>query len=98
MSSTHSSAACGQAIIPSVKTIKEAQMARKVLILVGTKKGAFIFEGDETRRSWKLNGPHCQTWPINHLIGDPETGTIYGAGGAEWFGPAVWRSADLGET
>ena len=31
-------------------------------------------------------------------IADPETGTIYGAGGNEWFGPAVWRSTDLGAT
>jgi photosystem II stability/assembly factor-like uncharacterized protein len=73
-------------------------MARKVLILVGTKKGAFIFESDEARRSWTLSGPHCQTWPINHLVADPESGMLYGAGGAEWFGPAVWRSADLGKT
>ena len=35
---------------------------------------------------------------MNHVVGDPETGAIYGAGGNEWFGPAVWKSTDLGET
>jgi photosystem II stability/assembly factor-like uncharacterized protein len=73
-------------------------MARKVLILVGTKKGAFILESDAKRRSWSLSGPFCDTWPMNHVIGDPATGAIYGGGGNEWFGPAVWRSSDLGKT
>ena len=71
-------------------------MAKKVLILLGTKKGAFILESDTERRSWELRGPHCATWPMNHVIADPTTGTIYGGGGNEWFGPAVWRSTDLG--
>jgi photosystem II stability/assembly factor-like uncharacterized protein len=35
---------------------------------------------------------------MNHVVADPATGTIYGAGGAEWFGPAVWKSTDLGAT
>ena len=71
-------------------------MAKRVLILLGTKKGAFIVEGDALRRSWELRGPFCETWPMNHVIADPATGTIYGGGGEAWFGPAVWRSEDLG--
>lgn len=73
-------------------------MAEKVLVLLGTKKGAFIAESDADRRSWKLRGPFCETWPMNHVVADPKTGTIWGAGGNEWFGPAVWKSTDLGET
>ncbi len=73
-------------------------MAEKVLVLLGTKKGAFIAESDADRRNWKLRGPFCETWPINHVVADPATGTIWGAGGNEWFGPAVWKSTDLGET
>jgi hypothetical protein len=49
-------------------------MADKVFLLIGTKKGAFIAESDAGRRSWSLRGPFCDTWPINHLIGDPATG------------------------
>jgi|EndMetStandDraft_9_1072997.scaffolds.fasta_scaffold77657_1 photosystem II stability/assembly factor-like uncharacterized protein len=73
-------------------------MTAKVLILIGTKKGAFILESDASRRSWELRGPLCDTWPTQHVVGDPESGAIYGGGGNEWFGPAVWKSTDLGET
>ncbi len=73
-------------------------MVKKVLTLIGTKKGAFILESDESRRTWKLRGPFCEAWPIHHMAGDPATGTIYAGGGNEWFGPAVWKSTDLGES
>jgi photosystem II stability/assembly factor-like uncharacterized protein len=71
-------------------------MAKKVLVLVGTKKGAFVLESDAERRSWHLRGPYCETWPMNHVVADADTATIYGGGGNEWFGPAVWKSTDLG--
>ena len=70
----------------------------KVLVLIGTKKGAFILESDDGRRSWHLRGPYCETWPMYHVAADPSNGTIYGGGGNDWFGPAVWKSTDLGET
>jgi photosystem II stability/assembly factor-like uncharacterized protein len=73
-------------------------MTTKVLVLLGTRKGAFTLESGAERRSWRLRGPYCETWPMNHVIADAATGTIYGAGGNEWFGPAVWRSTDLGAT
>lgn len=73
-------------------------MAKQVLLLLGTRKGTFILQSDATRREWQLRGPFCETWPINHAIGDPETGAIHAGGGNAWFGPAVWTSTDLGET
>jgi photosystem II stability/assembly factor-like uncharacterized protein len=73
-------------------------MTNKVLILVGTKKGAFVLESDAARQSWELRGPYCETWPMNHVIADPATGTILAGGGSEWFGPAVWKSGDMGAT
>jgi len=73
-------------------------MPEKVLVLIGTKKGVFIAESGDGRKSWSMRGPFCETWPMQHVVGDPATGTIYGAGGNEWFGPAVWKSTDLGKT
>ena len=72
-------------------------MKKRILVLVGTRKGAFILEGDARRKSWELSGPFCEHWPMNHVVGDAETGAIYGGGGNEWFGPAVWKSTDLGK-
>ena len=35
-------------------------MKKRVLVLVGTKKGAFILEGDAGRKSWELRGPYLR--------------------------------------
>jgi photosystem II stability/assembly factor-like uncharacterized protein len=71
-------------------------MSIRVLVLLGTRKGAFILESDADRAQWSLRGPFCDTWPMNHVIADPATGTIHAGGGNEWFGPAVWTSGDFG--
>jgi photosystem II stability/assembly factor-like uncharacterized protein len=71
-------------------------MAR-TLLLIGTRKGAFLLESDD-RRDWSLRGPYCESWPVYHAIHDPRSGALYAAAGSEWHGSAVWRSGDLGET
>ncbi len=71
-------------------------MPTRVLVLVGTRKGAFVMESDSRRAEWSVRGPFCDAWPINHVIADPATGVIYAAGGNEWFGAAIWKSTDLG--
>ena len=70
----------------------------KTLLLVGTRKGCFLVESDEGRRSWNLRGPFCEGWPVYHVVHDRSTGAIYAAAASEWHGSAVWRSADLGAT
>ncbi len=68
------------------------------LLLIGTTKGAFLIEGDPTRTTWSVRGPFCDGWPINHLVGDPATGTLWAGGGGQWTGAGVWRSEDCGAT
>lgn len=70
----------------------------KTMVLVGTRKGAFLVESDETRRDWQVRGPFCEGWPVYHVIHDAESGSIYAAAASEWHGATVWRSRDLGET
>lgn len=67
-------------------------------LLVGTKKGGFIVDGCECRREWRLREPVCVGWPVQHMSYDETTGTIYAASGSPWYGPAVWRSTDHGQT
>ncbi|MFZ1338700.1 MAG: exo-alpha-sialidase [Paracoccaceae bacterium] len=59
-------------------------------ILVGTTKGLFVLE-DRGGRRFRLKGPFCDGWPINHAVGDAATGRIWAAGGNGWTGAGVWR-------
>jgi photosystem II stability/assembly factor-like uncharacterized protein len=68
------------------------------LLLVGTRKGAFIVDGGRDRSGWTVSEPLCDGWPIHDLQWDPSTGSIYAGGGSPWYGPAVFRSDDLGAT
>lgn len=73
-------------------------MGGTVLVLLGTTKGVFVLDSDAERRNWQVRGPFCDGWSINHVIGDPASGTIWAAGGGEWTGAGVWRSDDGGAT
>ena len=72
--------------------------ASGLTILVGTTKGAFLISGGDERNGWAVEGPFCDGWPINHIVGDPATGTIWAGGGSDWHGAGVWRSADGGKS
>ncbi|WP_131105525.1 WD40/YVTN/BNR-like repeat-containing protein [Ornithinimicrobium sufpigmenti] len=65
-------------------------------LLVGTTKGAFILTGTAGRERWSVRGPLCDGWPINHVVGDPRSGTVWAGGGSEWNGAGVFRSTDGG--
>ncbi len=39
-------------------------------LLIGTKKGAFIYTADEARREWSLKGPMMGGWRVLHVIDD----------------------------
>jgi photosystem II stability/assembly factor-like uncharacterized protein len=73
-------------------------MAEQVLVLVGTRKGAFVLESDGDRRAWSVRGPYCEGWPVYHAVHDPRTGDLYAAAASDWHGAGIWRSEDLGET
>lgn len=73
-------------------------MTARCVLLLGTPKGAFILDGDPGRRDWVLRGPLCGGWPVHDISVDRATGALLAGAGSPWFGPAVWRSDDLGET
>ena len=70
-----------------------------VLVLVATRKGAWLFHGDAGRRTWRVDGPHFLGHIINHLVLDPRDGrTILAAAKTGHLGPTVFRSTDLGRS
>ena len=73
-------------------------MTDRVALLIGTPKGAFILDGDASRRDWSVRGPLCEGWPIHDISVHPESGALLAGGGSPWYGPAVWRSDDLGRS
>jgi hypothetical protein len=80
---------------------KPAPPARgdRVLVLVATRKGAWLFHGDRRREAWRVDGPHFLGHIINHLVLDPRDGrTLLAAAKTGHLGPTIFRSTDLGRS
>jgi len=71
----------------------------RTTLLVATRKGAWLFQGDPARRSWRAEGPHFLGHIVNHLVLDPRDGrTLLAAAKTGHLGPTVFRSTDRGRT
>jgi photosystem II stability/assembly factor-like uncharacterized protein len=76
-----------------------AQPQRRVVVLVATRKGAWLFHGDAARKTWRADGPHFLGHVISHVVLDPRDGrTLLAAAKTGHLGPTVFRSTDLGRT
>jgi hypothetical protein len=74
------------------RTVKRGSTA----LMVGTRKGAFIFHSADRRR-WSILGPYLEGTPVYHMILDPRDGrTVYAGADSEHWGPTV-HSARIGE-
>lgn len=81
------------------KPAQRALPSRRVLLLVATRKGAFLLHGDAARRSWRIDGPHFLGHIVNHLVLDPRDGkTLLAAAKTGHLGPTVFRSTDRGRS
>jgi photosystem II stability/assembly factor-like uncharacterized protein len=70
-----------------------------IVLLVATRKGAWLYHGDAARRSWQVDGPHFLGHIINHLVLDPRDGrTLLAAATTGHLGPTIFRSTDLGRS
>jgi len=71
----------------------------RVLVLVATRKGAWLYHGDGARKVWRTDGPHFLGHIIHHIVLDPRDGrTLLAAAKTGHLGPTVFRSTDLGRT
>ncbi len=71
----------------------------RTLLLVATRKGAWIYRGDAARKDWRTDGPHFLGQIINHLVLDPRDGrTLLAAASTGHLGPTIFRSTDFGKS
>jgi photosystem II stability/assembly factor-like uncharacterized protein len=69
----------------------------RLVLLVATRKGAWLFHGDARRKTWVADGPHFLGHTVSHLRLDPRDGrTLLAAAKTGHLGPTVFRSTDLG--
>lgn len=70
-----------------------------LLLLVATRKGAWIAQGDGERRVWRIDGPHFLGHIIHHLVLDPrDRTTLLAAASTGHLGPTIFRSTDFGQS
>lgn len=73
-----------------------------LVLLVATRKGAWLLHGDAARDTWRVDGPHFLGHIVHHLVLDPRptaaTPTLLAAAKTGHLGPTVFRSTDLGRT
>jgi photosystem II stability/assembly factor-like uncharacterized protein len=70
---------------------------QSLLVLVATRKGAWLYHGDRSRQRWRTNGPHFFGHIVSHVVLDPRDGrTLLAAAKTGHLGPTIFRSTDLG--
>jgi len=71
----------------------------RLLLMVATRKGAWLLHGDADRQRWQVDGPHFLGHTISHLQLDPRDGrTLLAAARTGHLGPTVFRSTDFGRS
>src|SRR5256885_16767021 len=70
---------------------------QRVVVLVATRKGAWLFHADSARKRWRADGPHFLGHIISHVVLDPRDGkTLLAAAKTGHLGPTLFRSTDRG--
>ena len=78
---------------------KRSRFPRRTILMVGTRKGAFLYHADASRKRWRLDGPHFLGCIVHHLVLDPRDGrTMLMATRTGHLGPTVLRSTDRGRS
>ncbi|MBR9988830.1 MAG: hypothetical protein KFH98_03685 [Gemmatimonadetes bacterium] len=67
-------------------------------LLVGTKRGLFVLDGDGTRAQWRISPPRLTGREVYHAFIDPRDGTAWAATDHAVWGAHVHRSDDGGDT
>ena len=76
------------------------EMNMQTRVLVGTRKGAWIYTSDTGRQKWEISEPIMPGWTVHHMAVDTrhDPPRIYAAANHWAWGPSVARSDDGGLT
>ncbi|MFZ0829807.1 MAG: hypothetical protein WCB18_01890 [Thermoplasmata archaeon] len=74
------------------------ERSNRIRILVGTRKGTYILEGDTHRKKWNV-GPVAHAGnEVYHVVADPRhPGDVYACVNSTFWGPVLYRSHDYGK-
>jgi len=70
----------------------------KVKVLVGTRKGGFIFTSDRDRKKWSVGEVLFKGWNMMHMMMDPRDRRLHAAVSHFVYGPTTQYSDDFGQT
>ncbi len=67
-------------------------------VLIGTRKGTYVVEGNTARRKWKVSPVAHDGADVFHVVADPRhPGDLYAAVNSGFWGPMVQRSRNWGK-
>ena len=71
----------------------------QLMLMIGTRKGAFLAFSDRGRKTWEITGPIFKGAQVDHVAYAPDIGgAIVVTGTSAWWGPGLQISIDLGDT
>jgi photosystem II stability/assembly factor-like uncharacterized protein len=70
----------------------------KVKVMVGTRKGGFIFTSDLDRKNWSVSDMLFKGWTMMHMNLDKRDGRMHAALSHFVYGPTTHYSDDMGKT
>ncbi|HEX9019543.1 MAG TPA: hypothetical protein VF806_10160 [Anaerolineaceae bacterium] len=73
------------------------QKEGKVMVMVGTRKGGFIFTSDAARKQWAVSDMLFKGWTVMHINMDPRDQRMHAAVSSFVYGPTTHYSDDLGQ-
>lgn len=82
------------------KSAAKVSAGRGVLLMVGTRRGAFLLSSDTKRTKWKVEGPLFGGWEVHTMALDRSAGrkpVLLAGVSSPWWGPQLHRSEDMGK-
>jgi photosystem II stability/assembly factor-like uncharacterized protein len=64
-------------------------------LLVGTRKGLFVLEGDPGEE-FEITGRAFEGEPVDYAVRHPRTARVHAAATSAFYGPKIWFTDDLG--